>query len=88
MARKKIRNSLARAETEIQAESRTKDFLCNTAGLRLAEASRDTAWGVGMTLTDPKVLDPEAWPKDGNILRNALEKICKELLTGKKPPRK
>lgn len=65
-----------------------KDFLCNTAGLRLAEASRDTAWGVGMTLTDPKVLDPEAWPKDGNILRNALEKICKELLTGKKPPRK
>lgn len=73
---------------KFKQNKKLKDFLCGTDGLRLAEASRNAAWGVEMTLTDPKVLDPAAWPNNGNILGKALEKIRKELLAPKKAPRK
>lgn len=55
------------------------ELLISTRGLKLGEASRDTFWGVGMTLTDPQVLDHTKWPPNGNLLGRSLMKIREEI---------
>lgn len=55
------------------------EFLLETEDLQLGEASRDTFWGVGMTLTHPDVLDSSKWPPEGNLLGRTIMKIRDEL---------
>lgn len=55
------------------------EFLLETGDLPLGEASRDTFWGVGMTLTHPDVLDVGKWPPEGNLLGRTLAKIRDEM---------
>lgn len=54
------------------------DILISTRGLQLGEASRDTTWGIGMTLTDPQVLDHTKWHPKGNLLGRTLMKVREE----------
>lgn len=56
------------------------DYLCDTEPLILGEASRDKAWGIGMTLEEKDVLDQSKWLKEGNLLGRTLMKVREELL--------
>lgn len=69
------------------------ECLLSTRGLHIGEASKDTVWGTGLTLNDPKVLDHASWPQDGNLLGRLLMDIREEIRTTngtpeKQPPKK
>lgn len=49
------------------------EILINTRGLKLGEASKDTKLGIGMTLTDPQVLDVSKWNKEPRTLTLKLQ---------------
>lgn len=55
-------------------------LLLATHPRKLGEASRDPVWGTGFQLNDDKVLDVEAWNKEGNLLGRSLEKVREELI--------
>lgn len=63
-----------------------KKLLIATHPRKLGEASRDPVWGTGFHLKDDKVLDVDAWKKDGNLLGRSLEKIREEFLQEQLPP--
>lgn len=54
-------------------------FLIDTNNLLLGEASKDTRWGIGMTLDDPEVLNSSLWNPEGNLLGQALMKVRGEI---------
>jgi hypothetical protein len=49
--------------------------LLNTGRRQLGEATKEDPWGVGMRLSDPKVLDVNLWKDKKNIMGKTLEKI-------------
>lgn len=57
--------------------------LHNTKTKHLGEASRDTVWGIGMDLEDPKVLDHSRWPEAGNLLGKTLMAIREEIASAR-----
>lgn len=61
------------------------DILISTRGFKLGEASRDSFWGIGMTLTDPNVLDQAKWLPKGNLLGRTLMKIREEFRSQASP---
>lgn len=71
------------AEAGLRAKFRQNqyllEFLLETGDRQLGEASRDTFWGVGATLTHPQILDTSNWPPEGNLLGRSLMKIRDEL---------
>lgn len=56
-----------------------KDLLLSTHSLRLGEASKDTFWGVGLTLENQSVLDTDRWAPEGNLLGRTLMALREEL---------
>lgn len=56
------------------------DYLINTKGLILGEASRNVTWAIVMELSDPDVLDHSKWLKSGNLLGKSLMRVRAELL--------
>lgn len=58
-------------------------FLCDTHNLQLGEASKNTCWGIGMTLDDAQVLDTTKWNNSGNLLGVLLMQIRSELLVNR-----
>lgn len=54
------------------------EILINSRGLQLGEASKDTRWGIGMTITDPQVLDVTKWHPNGNLLGRTLMNVREE----------
>lgn len=57
-----------------------KKFLCDTFPRKIGEASLNTTWGIGISLTNSDVLDTTKWNEHGNRLGKALEKVRNELL--------
>lgn len=57
--------------------------LCNTYPKVMGEACYDTRWGIGLTLTDPDVLDTDKWPAEGNVMGKQLAIVRDELLATK-----
>lgn len=55
------------------------DYLKNTEGLHLGEASNNQSWGIGMTLEDKHVLDTNKWNTSGNLLGNLLMQLRSDL---------
>lgn len=55
------------------------EILIDTRGLQLGEASKDSTWGIGMSLTDPHVLDVTKWLPKGNLLGRALMEVRDEI---------
>lgn len=64
------------------------ECLLSTRGLQIGEASKDTVWGTGLTLNDPKVLQHSQWPKEGNLLGRTLMKIREEFRSTNNTPEK
>ena len=54
------------------------DALLETDRKTIGEASRDSLWGIGMSLDDPKVLDSSAWSGE-NLLGNILTYVREQL---------
>lgn len=54
-------------------------FLIETNNLLIGEASKDERWGIGMTLSNPEVLNSSLWNPEGNLLGVSLMKIRAEL---------
>lgn len=54
------------------------NYLMESENRKLGEASRDTTWGIGLTLTDKNVLSPEHWQGE-NLLGNTLMEVRQEL---------
>ncbi len=50
------------------------NVLLATGNKELAEATRDKTWGVGLSLSDPGLLDPTHWT-GANVMGNALMKV-------------
>lgn len=55
------------------------DFLLDTYPRSLGEASKDSFWGIGLTLEDKDALDSGKWKAGGNLLGVTLKKIREEL---------
>lgn len=55
-------------------------FLLDSHPLQIGEASRDTFWGIGLTLESPDVLDTTKWAPGGNLLGRSLVALREELL--------
>lgn len=53
-------------------------YLLESENRQLGEASRDTTWGIGMTLLDRMVLSPNHW-RGANLLGTTLMDVRKEL---------
>lgn len=53
-------------------------YLLASENRQLGEASRDLAWGIGLTLMDPLVLSPAHW-KGNNLLGKTLMEVRQEL---------
>lgn len=71
---------LVALRAKFQQNDSLKKFLCNTHPRRIGEASLNTKWGIGMSLTCDDVLDTTKWNVEGNRLGKALEKVRGELL--------
>ena len=56
-----------------------KTQLLDTAQLKLGETGRDQVFSIGLSLTNPEVLNINKWKRNGNKLGIALEKIRNEL---------
>lgn len=56
------------------------DFLIDTHPLELGEASKNTVWGIGLTLDSTEVFDVNKWNPRGNLLGKTLEKVRDELI--------
>lgn len=56
------------------------DFLIETHPLEIGEASRNTVWGIGMTLDSTDVFDISKWVPGGNLLGKTLVKVRDELI--------
>lgn len=54
-------------------------FLLDTKRYTLGEASKNTTWGVGMTLEDQLVTDSSKWLESGNLLGKLLMQLRSEL---------
>lgn len=57
-----------------------KDLLLSTYPLQIGEASKDTFWGVGLTLENQSVLDTDKWAPEGNLLGRTLMAIREDLM--------
>lgn len=57
-----------------------KDLLLSSRPLQIGEASKDTFWGVGLTLENQNVLDTSKWPREGNLLGRSLMALREELM--------
>lgn len=55
------------------------NLLKDTHQLKLGEASKNPAWGIGLTLEDPQILDTSHWNESGNLLGSVLMQIRAEL---------
>lgn len=55
-------------------------FLKDTHPKRLGEASYDKRWGIGLSLSNPEVLNTSKWPDTGNLLGSSLTKVRDELI--------
>lgn len=51
------------------------DFLIDTHPLPIGEASKNSIWGIGLSLDDRRALDPSQWLPDGNLLGNTLSRF-------------
>lgn len=47
-------------------------YLCDTQQREIGEASKDSRWGIGMTLQDDDVLNTTKWSTSGNLLGRTL----------------
>lgn len=54
------------------------NYLLESEDRQLGEASRDTTWGIGLTLMDKNVLSPQHWRGD-NLMGTTLMEVRKEL---------
>lgn len=54
------------------------NYLLKSENRQLGEASRDTTWGIGLTLLDRNVLVPKYW-KGYNLLGKTLMEVRQEL---------
>ena len=56
-----------------------RSTLLSTGDAYIAEASiKDTVWGIGLRLGDPRVKDPRKW-KGGNLLGRTLMQVREKL---------
>lgn len=55
-------------------------FLMDSHTLQIGEASRDSFWGVGMSLENPEVLNTTKWALGGNLLGRSLVSLREELM--------
>lgn len=62
-----------------QNQNLTK-FLLDSHPLRIGEASKDTRWGIRLSLEHPEVLDTTKWAAGGNLLGRTLVSLREELL--------
>lgn len=58
-------------------------FLVRTHPKALGEASKDTRWGIGFTLTDSDALNTQKWPAEGNVMGKQLTIVRDEMLAEK-----
>lgn len=56
------------------------DFLIDTQPLPIGEASKNSIWGIGLSLDDKKALQPTHWSPNGNLLGNSLVQVRNELM--------
>lgn len=73
---------LAALRAKFKQNNSLKTFLCSTHPKKIGEASLNTKWGIGMSLTNKDVLDKTKWNVEGNRLGKALERVRNELLQG------
>lgn len=57
-----------------------KDLPLSTHSLRIGEASRDSVWGIGLSLDNKDVLDTSRWASEGNLLGRTLMAVREELI--------
>ena len=55
-----------------------KQIIIDSQNKTLAEASKDTFWGVGMALDDPNILNSDAWT-GRNVLGKVLQRVRQDL---------
>lgn len=55
-------------------------FLLDSYPLQIGEASRDSFWGIGLSLESPDALDMTKWAAGGNLLGRSLVSLREELL--------
>lgn len=55
-------------------------YLMDSENRQLGEASRDPTWGIGMTLTDKRVLEVTQW-KGGNLLGKTLMEVRQDIFS-------
>lgn len=71
---------------KFQQNEHLAKFLKDSHPLAIGEASRDSLWGVGMSLEHTGVLDTTKWEMNGNLLGNTLAQVRAELLSAPDSP--
>lgn len=71
---------------KFQQNEHLAKILTDTYPLAMGEASRDSLWGVGMSLEHKDVMDTNKWETNGNLLGNTLAQVRAELLGLSDPP--
>lgn len=62
-----------------------KKILIDSYPLQIGEASRDSFWGIGLSLENADVLDTSKWAKEGNLLGRTLVSVRDELRGSQTP---
>lgn len=70
----------AAAKAKFSQNHHLTKFLLDSHPLRIGEASRDTFWGIGLSLENPDVLDTTKWAPGGNLLGKTLMAVREDLM--------
>lgn len=63
-----------------------KDLLLSMYPLHIGEASKDTFWGIGLTMENQSVLDTDQWAPEGHLLGRSLMALREELMSSTNMP--